>query len=353
MKQDAFNQQEYGLDFFKLIASLFVVGMHTEFLRDLNELAYVIADHLFRFAVPFFFMCSGYLFEKHRFYNKKDMQSYIKKYIKNLFFPFVIWGGIYAIIDVVGDVIIDSVELNTAIISKLHQVVTESPGGGMWYIYALIWMMVILYLFYDNRKWISYISLIIFFGILFFLRPIWKLSVFEGTFISEIKKVYNSIFVSELTFLFHMFFLLIGILLAKNMEKCKKIRRNNLILALFIFYALYYSVGLFQESVLGVFFYQVLRVIITSTFFLLSLTITRNKYINGDTCVKMRKMSTIIYFTHFLVIYGIRFWCKVCGINYYNHLTVVCIICWIILSLYAFYIVDNKYVKKMVDFLYP
>lgn len=84
---------ECGLDYFKLIASLFVVGMHMEFLKDVGYIGYKAADYIFRFAVPFFFMSSGYLFEKHNFQTCNEVKKYSKNFIKKLVIPFAIWGG--------------------------------------------------------------------------------------------------------------------------------------------------------------------------------------------------------------------------------------------------------------------
>lgn len=49
-------KHEYGIDLFKYLAALSVVGMHMELLQDINYNLYFVADYLFRFAVPFFFI---------------------------------------------------------------------------------------------------------------------------------------------------------------------------------------------------------------------------------------------------------------------------------------------------------
>lgn len=87
------NKHEYGIDLFKYLAALSVVGMHMEFLKDINYCLFNIADYFFRFAVPFFFMVSGYLFASHCFISNRFKRKYIKSYIIKIIIPFVMWGG--------------------------------------------------------------------------------------------------------------------------------------------------------------------------------------------------------------------------------------------------------------------
>ncbi len=52
-----------SLDILKLIMAIMIVGLHTNFLVDVNLLANrLVAEGLFRIAVPIFFMINGYFF---------------------------------------------------------------------------------------------------------------------------------------------------------------------------------------------------------------------------------------------------------------------------------------------------
>ncbi|WP_430871731.1 acyltransferase family protein, partial [Escherichia coli] len=53
-------QRNYAIDFIKFFAILAVVIIHTFPSND--QLGYFVLDNLSRFAVPFFFVASGYLF---------------------------------------------------------------------------------------------------------------------------------------------------------------------------------------------------------------------------------------------------------------------------------------------------
>ena len=78
-----------GIDLFKLIASLLIVLLHATETQDwiACEVRYVLT----RFAVPFFFMVSGFFFYKglNRAENKK---VYFWKYEKNLAKLYLIWA---------------------------------------------------------------------------------------------------------------------------------------------------------------------------------------------------------------------------------------------------------------------
>ena len=50
----------------KFISAVFVIGIHTSPLQGLHpKLNYFTRCIVFRLAVPFFFICSGYLYQKY------------------------------------------------------------------------------------------------------------------------------------------------------------------------------------------------------------------------------------------------------------------------------------------------
>lgn len=74
-------QQYKSLDMFKIIAAILVVAIHTQLLCG-TEAGYYIRC-LCRIAVPFFFVCSSYLFwSKH---------GSIKKYTKRILLLYFVW----------------------------------------------------------------------------------------------------------------------------------------------------------------------------------------------------------------------------------------------------------------------
>lgn len=83
-----------NLSFIAIIAVFFI---HTDCKGERDSLAFFLQELLHtcsNFAVPLFFIISGYLF----FYNKGDIQSIkagIKKRIWSLFIPYVIWCSLF------------------------------------------------------------------------------------------------------------------------------------------------------------------------------------------------------------------------------------------------------------------
>lgn len=340
----------HGVDYFKLIASLLVVAMHTELFHDINEKLYIAVDYISRFSVLFFFICSGFFFMKKicSLEDTLSIRKFVTKYVKNLLRPFLIWGSLYSTISIVGDVIIDSQPIKLVLFSKFHQILTESPGGGLWYIYALFWIMLILYIFYKSKK--DLFKFLLIFATLYYLKALWGLSVFDGTIISKIKNIYDTIFVSERTFLFHAIFFFIGMVLA--LSRGLTVNVKKLLCAQVLFYAAYISLEAFQDNWFGVILFQTFRILITVVYFMIAYNLPPNIIRNTFIQKNARKMSTIIYFTHFTAIYAMRFIMKIMHLDYNDHLTIICFICWIVLVLYSVFLLkfDKKY--KLVRYLY-
>ena len=78
-----------GIDLFKLIAAVLVVFLHVVETNSWypNEIKYVFT----RFAVPFFFITSGFFFFKG-LEKSRDIKAYFIKYEKNLINIFMIWA---------------------------------------------------------------------------------------------------------------------------------------------------------------------------------------------------------------------------------------------------------------------
>lgn len=65
-------ERNISVDILKLVLSFMVVGLHTNFLRDLSfPVGYVLKNGFFRMAVPLFFIINGYYFYNIFTENKK------------------------------------------------------------------------------------------------------------------------------------------------------------------------------------------------------------------------------------------------------------------------------------------
>ena len=149
-----------GLDVFKVIAAVFVVLLHA---IETTDYFFCGIKFVFtRFAVPFFFITSGFFFYKglSKAENKK---AYFLKYEKNLLKIFLIWGVlIYSPVTVI-TYLQKYPDIGVAKFSFLlfRRIFVIGPGP-YWYLIALIWAAAFLYFCYSKRKdaWI-YIGIMI------------------------------------------------------------------------------------------------------------------------------------------------------------------------------------------------
>ncbi|MCM3668084.1 acyltransferase [Mesobacillus maritimus] len=154
-----------SFDFIKFFAILFVVCIHTKPFSgfmisetiDLNLLIDVFA----RFAVPFFFVTSGFLISQKTLAKDYATTEYFKKYISNILSILIAWMSFYFIYDVAirlysGIRDRDKTELENYLNGFFNlDTLLYSPNGTpyhLWYLVALIWSLIILYLFIRIQK---------------------------------------------------------------------------------------------------------------------------------------------------------------------------------------------------------
>ncbi|MEH7883903.1 acyltransferase [Bacillus sp. JJ1609] len=149
-------ERNYAIDFIKFFAILAVVVIHT-FPSD-NQLGYFILDNFARFAVPFFFAASGYLFGLKVINNPKSL-AYFKKYIIKILKIYVTWLVFYMAYDVIK--ILFSPGNVSEKLARYMEGLTPlnlfyygqgTSGYQLWFVISLVWSTVILYFFYRLKK---------------------------------------------------------------------------------------------------------------------------------------------------------------------------------------------------------
>ncbi|WP_226086811.1 acyltransferase [Mesobacillus sp. S13] len=149
-------QRNYAIDFIKFFAILAVVIIHT--FPGNDQIGYFVLDNLSRFAVPFFFVASGYLFSLKVSDNPQSF-AYFKKYVTKILKIYVSWLLFYASYDVIRILLKDEnvkAELikykeNLTVLNLLYYGQGTS-GYQLWFVISLVWSIVILYLFYRLKK---------------------------------------------------------------------------------------------------------------------------------------------------------------------------------------------------------
>lgn len=195
----------------------------------------------------------------------------------------------------------------------MHLLFVESPGGGLWYVEALLWMIVIVYFTYRKPSdlsvyWVASI-------VLYLLRAVWTMNDFAGGVFSWLHKVYFSLFLSERTFFFYSIYFFTGILLFQYQNYTKKICVKSM---LFIVASLggIFGISHYAEEGLWVSLITLcIKLFIVVAVFLLSTKLFKGEQ-NNFIIVNARTISTVVYFTHFLAIYVIKVVFRVFGIEY-------------------------------------
>lgn len=206
MKLEAtYMERNYAIDFIKFFAILAVVIIHTFPSND--QLGYFILDNISRFAVPFFFAASGYLFGLKVNNNPKSL-AYFKRYVIKILKIYASWLVFYIAYDVVK--ILWSAENVTNALSKYLEKLTPlnlfyygegTSGYQLWFVISLVWSTAILYVFFRLKK----ITLLLIIGFCLNLLGLFgqSYSIFDPLPVSTTRAaLYISLFYTTLGFWF-------------------------------------------------------------------------------------------------------------------------------------------------------
>ena len=163
------DERNYSIDTFKFFAALSVVGIHTQPFANLEQSIYqniyFILRVLFSFAVPFFFMSSGYLLYRgvHKI---QDRKIYILRYLKKIATILVATLICYIIFNLFKFILSSNPTENIKSlfysIFKLRNIYYGIDEGGMfhlWYLFALIYIVILLYIFNNRTNQLFFISI--------------------------------------------------------------------------------------------------------------------------------------------------------------------------------------------------
>lgn len=323
-----------GLDFAKFIAALMVVAIHTNAFKDQNFALYEFCSYcVFTFAVPFFFICSGYLLGT-KISHTLDSSGYkevIKKYFFRLLYPYLIWGIWYFILSSLIGIIRNNTSPIDSFVYQFRLWLVSSPGGGLWYIQTILIILMLLYI--DKKKehigMFTVISLV-----LSFVPTIIEQFNKESSIIGNIYDFYYRFFLTDLNFVWWGVFFLIGLCLAiygkSVMLKVCKYRVQYLVLFYVVYIFTYFMIGK------GIVLHGMK--ILVSVFLFIAVLDSKLKF-DPVISITFRKMSTLIYFTHFTFIYIVQIMFKLFGLDYGTHLTLAWLISSSAVGVYSFVLV--------------
>ncbi|MBY6035812.1 acyltransferase [Fictibacillus nanhaiensis] len=328
----------YSIDFIKFFAIFAVVVIHV-FPLD-GFMGYYVIDNVARFAVPFFFVASGYFFAQNMSKQKSSFR-YFKTYVLKLIKIYLSWLIFYTFYDVmliflngndVSDQLIEYFKPFTLL--NLIYYGKGTSGYQLWFLTALIWSTVTIFLFFQIKKMNTL------FGISFVLNVIGLLGQsYTFVFKLPVNTTRDALF-------FGLFYTTLGVIFKLNthFDTFRKISRFTS-LALAIFFSLFQVIEAYVlDKVLtgshGEYFLSTTLL----TTFLFFYALNNKKLGKGLWITKVGGNALGIYITHVLLLDVFNRMIKYLGLEYLSDLAIwnICYTLFIFTASYKTYHVLQK-----------
>ena len=339
------KKQYIYIDVMKIIFAILVVGIHSGIMQNTDStIQWMLFHGIFRLAVPFFFVCSGFFLGIKLYKNTdtKDGIIQIKKYIKRLCIPFVFWliiGLPMEIYELIGNGFI-------MIILKLLRKIIFYPWGALWYVLAVIIASIIIIPFYKRNK----IEYAIILGAILYVFALLCNSYYfliEKTVIKDIVDKYLGIFISARNGLFvGLFFVTIGIYIAKTINNDK--RDFNVRFHTFLF-IITYLLLLLEIFLIKNFKHQDDHsLFVMLPVFISELLIVVKRFDGNINTKTLRNYSTGIYFIHRPIINFFNIIQNELSIKINNYIVFILVLGIALVLLTICYKIDNKYLNRVI-----
>lgn len=269
------NRKYDNIDIAKFVFALVVIALHTGMPRDVSGNVYeFLASNIYRCAVPFFFLASGFLFAK----GDRGF-GYTKRLVK----PLLIWGIGYFFIDTLLQYLRTGGGKNFVelVVNQLHSMIVSGPPGAMWYLYVLLLTTCIINI--AKRFKVNLIVLLVLWLILFVTG--FRYNISFGVYV------------------------LCGYLLFKSSDKIGNLKIGIHLLLLLVTFAL----GMMVVSNKAV---NLLHFLFDVQLFIVIAFGPQLKLPNQNIVYYARKMSTVMYYTHMLFVYAFECILKLLNIRF-------------------------------------
>lgn len=335
MKKERF----YLIDLFKLLGAICIVMIHTIATGGREGILYdFLGKVIYGLPVPFFFVCSGFLFGNKILKKDSDLKEITKKYLKRLLIPLVFWCLIssFFVFD------FRSNYQNISFWMTFFQRFLFSPWCAMWYVMGLIVAIGIMYWFIkkDKVKYLVYLVPLLY---VFALLCGNYYFIIQNTFIANIINEYETIFLTSRNGLFYgLPFVTTGYLIALKRRQTPKINYNKyLIIAIVSFITLVIEVMILKKQV----FLEESTLYISSLILIPSFVFYLTKFNNSQVDLSlMGKYSVGIYFVHQFINYVYKNTLGFVGIKLF-----IVVLSTSLLLLFILYKINNKYINKVIS----
>lgn len=287
------KSENKAIDLAKLFFSICVVAIHAQLLGGVKY-GYLLKCNIFRIAVPFFFICSGYYLAVRIFKKKYDPKLYFKKNIK----LYLLWCIFYTILYNI--FALESFNILN-FMNDLRNVFYFKSTNIMWYLGVIVLFGALVIHFKDKKiiKYLFILSIILYLCGLYFVTYKY---LFINTSLEIGITFLSQYYLQNRYFLFTFMFPLIGFLIGKY-DITKKMKFNYTIIGLILSQLL-----LFYESYK---YYDKTSIYLEYDFFLMTplvatfLFILLNKInfkLPFSTKI-LRKYSKGIFYYHYMFIF--------------------------------------------------
>lgn len=305
------NKQVHAIDLTKFIFSILVIVVHTfPFYETFPTIGFISSNIVGRILIPFFFISSGYFFEKGMSGKGED---YFKRYMKRLIQLYLIWS----IICIPAGVHFISRHLEIFglqwILALLAGIFYAGTYYHLWYMAALIFA---LFICHNWLKKFSLKSLIISGCLLFTLGCVETYNaLFTSTYIGNILRIYFSIFYTTRNGLFFgIIYVALGIYIARkdfDLQIKKPLFKSIIFFILLVFEA--FTARTLHLAIDYNMYFMAVPFMFYFFCWLLNAKCTFNLNYKS-----LREYSTIIYFSHGMFLEYIPWLLGSIGSNLYS-----------------------------------
>lgn len=342
------NQKNFtkinSIDILRLICAIMVVAIHTQPLSEYENLTGYIATYVFpRLGVPFFFAVSGYSYISGLIQGKKVFV----KYIKRLLTIYILWSLIYYLVDFT-QVMSSNSSLTGFLKSCFFDFLITGSHYQLWFFPVLISCVILVTVLRRHLVCLSILSFLLYGGGCLVGAYYYKV----GSKIPLINNLYHSQqleTVRRYLFMGLPFFML-GYILIHAYKKLGNVKNKTLLLSTGIITGLFLieifigrALGLQANIITTVFLYPLLLLVLTLCL--------RYPLPQLDTTARFCKTSAnFMYYSHPLFILVMaEALPKQFSMSLGNTSEFLLICVSTVISSYIIYIIDNKYLNKLVQ----
>ncbi len=230
------------INFTRFICSILVIGIHTSPLQGIEpNLNYFTRSILFRLAVPFFFINSGYFLADKLFCSdKKYVKEYVRKYILEILNIYIFWTIVYTLLNF--RIYFGDGNLLKNIILFIARFLFKGAYIQLWYLPALCVSVYLIYMILDKHN----IYILFIYSIGFYIFALFGdlyYGLIDNTIIGSIMNIYFSLFGEMFnSFTWGMIFIVSGIIINKYSIASKIRYRGFFTIILFIIFTIESSI---------------------------------------------------------------------------------------------------------------